>query len=62
MDEEAPWHKSILNNIDLSSMPYNPTNEEIETRLQQEKFEQEIAIRKEVEKLLSETSLIDYSC
>ncbi len=42
VDEEAPWHKAMLENIDLSGMPYNPTNEEIETRLQKEKFAQEI--------------------
>lgn len=57
VDEEAPWHKSLLEKIDLSSMPYNPSNEEIETRLQKEKFAQEVTLRKDVEKLLTETSL-----
>lgn len=56
VDEEAPWHKAILAQIDLSSMPYNPTNDEIETRLQKEKFAQEVSIRKDVAKLLTETS------
>lgn len=56
VDEQAPWHKTILDKIDLTSMPYNPTNEEIETRLQKEKFAQEIAIRKDVAKLMTETS------
>jgi len=55
VDEEAPWHKSIVAKIDLSSMPYNPSNEEIETRLQKEKFAQEVAIRKDVSNLLTET-------
>ena len=54
VDEDAPWHKDTVNQIDLSSMPYNPTNEEIETRLQSEKFEQEISIKRDVAKLLSE--------
>lgn len=57
VDEEAPWHKTILEKIDLSGMPYNPTNEEIETRLQKEKFVQEVSIRKDVAKLLTESSL-----
>ena len=56
VDDEAPWHKSILGKIDLSGMPYKPTNEEIETRLQREKFSQEIAIKQDVKKILSETS------
>jgi len=57
VDEEAPWHKSILEDIDLSTMPYNPSNEEIEIRLQKEKFAQEVAIRQDVAKLMSETSV-----
>lgn len=57
VDEEAPWHKTILEKLDLSSMPYNPTNEEIEARLQKEKFAHEVSIRKDVAKLLTEASL-----
>ena len=34
VDDEAPWHKAMVAKIDLSSMPYNPSNEDIETRLQ----------------------------
>ena len=56
VDEEAPWLKTILREIDLTGMPYNPTNEEIQTRLQTEKFTQEVSIKKDVEKLLSESS------
>ena len=56
VDDQAPWHKTILEKIDLSSMPYKPSNEEIEIRLQKEKFAQEVAIRRDVAKLMSETS------
>ena len=56
VDEEAPWHKDVLRTIDLSRMPYNPTNEDIEERLQREKFSQEITIKRDVAKLLSETN------
>ena len=43
VDEEAPWHKAILDKIDLNGMPYNPTNEEIE-------------IKRDVVKLLAESN------
>ncbi|WYD81639.1 MAG: ATP-binding protein [Candidatus Electrothrix gigas] len=56
VDNEAPWHKEMLKSIDLSGMPCNPSNEEIETRLQKEKFAQEIKIKKEVAKLLEESN------
>ena len=56
VDEEAPWHKLLLEKIDIIGMRYNPTNEEIDARLQKEKFTQEIAIKRDVTKLLSETN------
>jgi hypothetical protein len=59
VDEEAPWHKTILGKIDLSGMPYNPTIEEIESRLQKEKFAQEIEIKRDVTKLLAESNFQD---
>lgn len=57
VDEEAPWHKNMLPNIDLAEMPYNPSNEEIEGRLQKEKFAQEIQLKKKVTNLLAESNL-----
>ena len=57
VDGEAPWHKDIVSTADLSGMAYKPTNEEIEAHLQKEKFSQECAIKKDVSKVLSETSL-----
>ena len=53
MEEEAPWHKDILEDIDLAKMSYNPSNEEIESRLHQEKFRQETQLKKDVTQLLS---------
>jgi Histidine kinase-, DNA gyrase B-, and HSP90-like ATPase len=52
VEEEAPWHKELLNKIDLSSFPYNSSNEDIEVRLQKEKFQKEVAIRNEINILL----------
>lgn len=57
VDEEAPWHKGILDKIDLTGMPYKPSNEEIESLLQKEKFAQEVQIKRDVTKLLAESSL-----
>ena len=54
VDDEAPWHKDILNKIDLSGMPYNPTSEEIEAGLQREKLAQESAIKRDVARILAE--------
>ena len=56
VDEEAPWHKDVLSKIDLSGLPYNPTHEDIEECLQREKFAQELTIKTDVAKLLSETN------
>ena len=30
VDTQAPWHKEILSTVDLSGLPYNASNEEIE--------------------------------
>lgn len=57
IDQEAPWHKDILDKIDLTGMPYNPSSEEIESRLQQEKFAQEAQIKMDVTKLLTDSNL-----
>ena len=53
VDDEAPWHRTILAKVDLSDMPFNPSNEEIETRLQKEKFAQEVQIKRDVSKILA---------
>jgi hypothetical protein len=53
VDENAPWHKSLLPSVDLTNMPYNPSAEDIELRLQKEKYRQELQIRKDVTQVLS---------
>lgn len=53
VDEEAPWHKAILSNIDLSAMPLNPSDEDIEIRLQEEKHAREVEIKRDVKRVLS---------
>ena len=57
VEEEAPWHRVLLEKIDLGGMPLNPSVEEIESRLQKEKFKQETQIKREVSKILSSGDL-----
>ncbi len=52
VDEEAPWHKTVLNKLDLSTLPYNASNDEIESRLQRAKHTQEMQIKRDVKILL----------
>jgi len=59
VDDEAPWHKSILKTIDISSMPYNPSKEEIEMRLQKEKYRQEVEVTSKIGKLLKDGDIDD---
>lgn len=54
VDEVAPWHKSILKDIDLSDLPYSASSEEIEVELQKKKIKRELEIKLEVAALLSE--------
>ena len=52
VDNEAPWHKGVLKDVDLSSLPYNASEEEIETRLHNEKFKQEQQVKRDVKAVL----------
>jgi len=60
VETEAPWHKNILKKIDLNSFPYNPSNEQIEARLQEEKFKDETKIRREVSNILSDGNVENF--
>ncbi len=59
VDDEAPWHKSVLKSADLSSMPYNPSKEDIELRLQKEKYRQEVEVTGKIGKLLRDGDIDD---
>ncbi|BBM00424.1 ATP-binding protein [Microbulbifer sp. GL-2] len=52
VQEKAPWHMSVLNEVDLTDMPYNASDEQIETKLQKKKYELEIQVRAEVNSIL----------
>ena len=55
VEESAPWHRTIAEDIDLSLMPYKPSPEQIETAFQKAKFTQEVAIRQQMDRMLTET-------
>lgn len=59
VDNHAPWHKTLLRSLDLANMPYSPTSEDIELRLQKEKHRQELQIRRDVTQILSVGRLRD---
>ena len=40
LTQNAPWHKNILVSIDLSDLPYRPSDEVIESRLQKGKIQE----------------------
>ena len=54
IETEAPWHRGISQEADFSSLPMNPTPQEIEAHLQTTKFYIEMRNRAEVQQILSE--------
>lgn len=52
VQNEAPWHSNILKDADLSDLPYNPTNEQIEAKLNKAKFAKETRERTQAQALL----------
>lgn len=52
VNESAPWHKSYLNELDISAIPYNLKDENIELALQEVKFRKEQKTRAELKALL----------
>jgi hypothetical protein len=57
VEHTAPWHRTILRKVDLSQFPYNPSSDEIEARLQEEKFRDEVKIRRDVQRILEDASV-----
>lgn len=52
VNESAPWHKAYLNELDMSTIPYNLKDENIELALQEVKFRKEQKTRAELKTLL----------
>lgn len=50
---DAPWHRTLANEVDFSALPMKPSNQDIELYLQKKKYEKEVATRTEVAAILS---------
>ena len=59
VEECAPWHRELLDDLDLQYIPYKPSDEDIEIILQKEKFKQDVKIKKEINQLLKENNIED---
>lgn len=49
---DAPWHRTLANEVDFDALPMRPTNQDIELHLQKKKYEMEIQTRSQVAALL----------
>lgn len=61
VDKEAPWHKQVFTLTDLTTLPYNPTVEQIEMKLHETKFKQEQEIKKEVDGIVKNATIENLS-
>lgn len=52
VDSEAPWHKAYLDDLDLSIIPYNLSDQEIELEIHKVKFQQEKNVKVEAKRVL----------
>jgi hypothetical protein len=50
---DAPWHRILAKEVDFSSLPMRPSNQDIELHLQKKKYEKEITTRTQVTALLN---------
>lgn len=50
--DQAPWHKAYFSELDLSKIPYNIKENEIEAELQKIKFDKEQTTKSELQRLL----------
>lgn len=57
VDDDAPWHKSLLKSVDLSGVSYRPSKEEIELVFQKEKFRVEANISNKVAHILKDENI-----
>jgi hypothetical protein len=52
IEEQAPWHKDYLEDIDITLMPFHLDNKTIEMEIQKVKFEQEVSARSQIEQII----------
>lgn len=54
---DAPWHRTLANEVDFDALPMRPSNQDIELHLQKKKYEKEIRTRSQVAALLKSENL-----
>ncbi len=57
VDNKAPWYKSILAKSDISRLPYNPTEEQMESHLHVDKFRRDTDLKDKIDSVLSSADL-----
>ena len=55
VNNKAPWYKSTLAKADISKLPYNPTEEQMESHLHADKFRRDTDLRDKIDSVLSST-------
>lgn len=58
-EEKAPWHKTTVKEVDLTRLPMNASEEQMESYLHLQKYETEVQVRRDVTQLLASTDLDD---
>lgn len=61
VESSAPWHRSIVADVDFSDLPMNPSDETIESHLQASKFKKEQSARAAVREILKSENPDDLS-
>lgn len=56
VENTAPWHKSALEDLELGSIPYNPTEQQIDEALERVRYEKERRVRQKVKQILEKTN------
>lgn len=54
--DDAPWHRVLAKEVDFSTLPMRPSNQDIELYLQKKKYEREITTRTRVRAVLNSTN------
>ncbi|MEM9446811.1 MAG: ATP-binding protein, partial [Verrucomicrobiota bacterium] len=57
IEQDAPWHRKIVEELDLSSLSYNASDEDIEIELQKIKIKKEVEQKKKVTHVLEKANL-----
>jgi len=52
ISSDAPWHRTLANEVDFSALPMRPSNQDIELHLQKKKYEKEVSTRTQVAAVL----------